>query len=83
MLMPGEFNVVDLGVDMMTNVSKVMHAELEYVRDATISQSRIRSGEKAGFSQSDAYRMNPAGSFFEVSTQRDHAPFLDVQPRDG
>ena len=29
MLMPGEFNVVDLGVDVMTNVSKVMHAELE------------------------------------------------------
>lgn len=51
MLMAGGFNVVGLSVDVMINVSKVMHAESEYVKDVTLSQSRIRPGEKARLSR--------------------------------
>jgi len=67
MQLAGGFCVVDVDVHVMMNVSKVMHTEFECVRDAAISQSRIRPGEKVRFRQSDACRMNPADSFFEVS----------------
>jgi hypothetical protein len=67
MLMTGGFNVVAFGVDVTMNVSKVMHAEFEYMRDAIMPQSRIRPGENERFRQSDAYRMSPADSLFDVS----------------